>query len=127
MLPEHLCFSIETIGTMDEACRLSVDMKLIETELEPSVKENSKRQHSKRGNRAANIEKLIDEMKEHFRASKDHYYATGSLLPRPTQMEFAKRVGIRQNEVSRCLADTDATLLQVLWGQANDIKSVLNS
>jgi hypothetical protein len=66
-------------------------------------------------------------MKEHFRASKDHYYATGSLLPRPTQAELAKRVGIRQNEVSRCLADTDATLLQVLWMQANDIKSVLNS
>jgi hypothetical protein len=127
MLPEHLCFSIETMGTMDDACRLSVDMTLIEAELEPSVKENSKRQHAKRGNRTANIEKLIVEMKEHFRASKDHYYATGSLLPRPTQAELAKRVGIRQDDVSRCLNDSDATLFKLLWEHAEDIPFILDN
>ncbi|MDR1383588.1 MAG: hypothetical protein LBJ67_07060 [Planctomycetaceae bacterium] len=126
VLPNHICFSIETIGTLDDACRLSIDMKLIEAELEP-VEDKPKRQRMKRGNRAANIEKLITEMKEHFRASKDYYYATQSLLPRLTQAELAKRVGIRQNEVSRCLADPDATALKFLWEHSDDIRSVLNS
>jgi hypothetical protein len=126
MLPEHLCFSIETIGTMDDACRLSVDMKLIEAELEPSIKENSKRQHAKRGNRAANIEKLIVEMTKHLRASRAHYDTTKHLLPRPSQTMLARCVGIRQDDVSRCLNDSDAAYLKLLWENAEDISFVVD-
>lgn len=122
----NFCVSLDSLGRMDEAYRVSVDMTLIEAELEP-VEEEPKRQRAKRGNRAANIEKLIAEMKEHYRASRDHYYATGQLLPRPTQGELAKRIGTRQDDVSRCLADPDAVVLKLLWNQAEDIRAVLNS
>ena len=73
-VPNHLAFNLETITTLDDSCRLAVDMTEIDAALVPSEVE-PKRQRAKRGNRAANIEDLISEMREHYRASKDHYYA----------------------------------------------------
>jgi len=126
LLPNHLCFSLESITTLDDSCRLTVDMMEIDALTVPTAAE-PKHQRAKRGNRAANIEKLIAEMKEHCRSSKDHYYTHGRLLPRPTQTELAQRVGLRQNEVSRCLADPDAKILQLLWKECENEKYVLNS
>lgn len=126
LLPDNLCFSVESIGTLDEIFRLHIDMEPISYELEPA-EEEPKRQRAKRGNRAANIEKLTIEMKEHCRTSRDHYYATGKLLPRPSQGELAKRIGTRQDDVSRCLADPDATILQLLWKECENEKYILNT
>ena len=125
ILPDNLCFSAESVAAFDEEYRLSVAMPLIEAELEPADKPR-KRLVMKRGNRTANIEKLVAEMKELCRSSKDHYYTHGQLLPRPTQAELARRVGLRQNEVSRCIADPDATILQLLWQECENEKYVLN-
>lgn len=121
----NLCFSVESIGTLDDSLCLNIDMTSIDTELEP-VDSEPKRQHAKRGNRAANIEKLIAEMTEYLRASKDHYYATKNLLPRPNQAMLAKWVGIRQDDVSRCLNDPDATYLKLLWKNAENVSFVLD-
>jgi hypothetical protein len=120
------CVPVQEFITMDDEYRLTADWSKVEAELEPAEQEQ-KRPRVKRGNRAANIEKLITEMKEHYRASKSNYYATGSLLPRPTQEEIATRAGIGQRDVSRCLADPDAMLLKLLWKQADDISAVLKS
>ena len=126
LLPNHLCFSLEAVTTLDESCRLAVDMMGIDVAIVPPEVE-PKRQRAKRGNRAANIEKLTAEMKEHCRTSKDHYYTHGRLLPRPTQEELAKRIGTRQDDVSRCLADPDATILQLLWKECENEKYILNT
>lgn len=126
MLPNNLCFSLEAMATLDESCRLHVDMAEIDAMLSPPEVE-VKRRRAKRGNRAANIEKVTAEMKEHCRMSKDHYYTHGRLLPRPTQAELARRVGLRQNEVSRCISDPDATILQLLWKECENEKYVLDS
>jgi hypothetical protein len=123
MLPEHLCFSIETIGTMNEACRLSVDMTLIEAELEPIV-EAKKKKMPRRGNRTANIEKLAHELSQHLIASRDHVWETGDILPRPSLQDLGKMAGLEKHDVTRCMKDKDAKKLQYLWKIANDIKEV---
>ena len=126
ILPDNLCFSAESIASFDEEYRLSVAMSQIETELEP-ITESRTKTAARRGNRATNIEKLVAEMKEHYRTSRDHYYAVGDILPRPTQAELAKRIGTRQDDVSRCLNDSSAVLLQTLWNNAEDIRAILQS
>jgi hypothetical protein len=123
---DNHCVLVQEFITMNEEYRLTADWSKVEAALEP-LEQGQKRPRVKRGNRAANIEKLIAEMKEHYRTSKSNYYATGSLLPRPTQEEMAIRAGIGQRDVSRCLADPDATLLKLLWKQADDISAVLKS
>jgi hypothetical protein len=122
---EISCFSVESIGTLDDSLCLNIDMTSIDTELEPAGSE-PKRQHAKRGNRAANIERLIAEMNEYLRASKDHYYANQNLLPRPSQAMLAKWVGIRQDDVSRCLNAPDATHLKLLWKNAENVSFILD-
>jgi hypothetical protein len=123
---KNFCIYFEEIGSMDDDCRITADLSKIETEILP-VNETPQRSRIKRGSRAANIEKLLTELKEHYRASKDSYYETGHILPRPTQEEIAKRVGIGQRAVSRCLADADAVMLQLLWKQVENIQAILQS
>lgn len=119
-------FSLEETAELDDEARLHVDLEKIEAILGPE-NEKTTRAIPRRAVRVSNIEKLVVEMKEHYRASRDHYYATGRLLPRPTQRELARRIGVRQDDVSRCLSDPDAVVLKLLWNQAEDIRAVLNS
>jgi hypothetical protein len=108
---------------MDEACRLSVDLTLIESELEP-VSETPKRQRR----RVIKIDQLVSEMKKHYQEAKDYYYASGGdILSRPTQEELAKRIGASQTIVSRCLKDKKAIILQTLWNNAENLEAILNS
>lgn len=123
ILPKHLCFSIEMIGTMDEACQLSIDMKLIEAELEPIV-EAKKKPMPRRGNRTANIEKLAYELSQHLFASRDHVYEVGDILPRPSLQDLGKMAGLEKHDVTRCMKDKDAKKLQYLWKISNDIDEV---
>jgi|GEM_PF-3095542 len=116
----------ENVSRLDEDYTVHFDMEKIEMLIGPEEKPKSK-SPMRRGSRTVNIEKLVAELKEHYRASKDNYYTVGKLLPRPTQAELARRVGIRQDDVSRCLNDPDATLLQMLWKNAEDVRAVLNS
>lgn len=117
---------LKEVTRLDERYRIRFDMEKIEAIIEPETLIPTK-PTARRGSRSANIEKLVAELKEHYRRSKDHYYTTGDLLPRPTQEGLAKRVGVRQDAVSRCLNDPDATILQMLWKNAGDIRAVLNS
>ena len=125
LLPGHLVFNMEAITTLDDSCRLSVDMGPILAEVEPPA-ELKKKTPSRRGNRAANIEKLVNEVKQHLLSARDHVHATGELLPRPSLQDLGKLAGLEKYEVSRCMKDKDAQILRLLWGVANDIKQVRN-
>lgn len=89
------------------------------------------RRPKKRGERAANIEKLEKEMIQHLRAARDHAHATQDqtgepkLLPRPTQKELGERVSLSESDVSRCLNDETARELKLYWAAAADIHQVM--
>jgi hypothetical protein len=120
-LPNH-CFTVETLGMMDESFRLSIDMTSIDAELETTTSEVK---HQRR--RINKIDQLTTEMRKHYQAAKDYYYASGGqLLPRPTQKDLAKLIGKSQDVVSRCLHDKKATVLRMLWDNADNPEMVLN-
>lgn len=85
----------------------------------------------KRAVRAAKIEKLRKAIVEHIRSACDHAISnqewTGEpeLLPRPTQDELARQLGITKSDVSRCLKDPSAKDLRMLWESAVDVHEVM--
>ena len=124
-LPNRKFSLVETMN-YEPSGTLTVDLEKIEAMI-GSTEENSTKAIPRRAVRLNNIERLVDELKEHYRQSKTNYYASGNLLPRPTQEELARRTHLHQHDVSRCLKDPDAALLQMLWKNAEDIRAVLNS
>jgi hypothetical protein len=86
---------------------------------------------TRRKTRATDIEALVAELKQHLRAARDHANYTLAtqgeprLLPRPTQKDLARRVGITESRVSRSLNDPRATELRLLWNLADDLDQVL--
>ena len=95
------------------------------------VPKSKPRRPPQRGTRAANIEKLEKELEKHLLASRDHAYSLRdrdrepALLPRPTQKELARRTGLTQSDVSRCLKDSRAKVLKILWETADSLESVM--
>jgi len=91
----------------------------------------SKRPTRKRADRAAKIEALENELIAHVRAARDHAYATKDrtgtpeLLPRPTQKLLAKLAGVTESDVSRCLKDSAARELRLLWEIALDLDRIM--
>ena len=85
----------------------------------------------RRGMRTANIEKLVKELEKHLLAARDYAYSLRdhdrepALLPRPTQKELARRTGLTQSDVSRCLRDPRATVLKILWETAESLEEVM--
>lgn len=127
MLYSNRCIAFSGVSSLDSDYRVVFDMETIKAIIEPEKREKPK-SLNRRGDRSVNIEKLVAELKEHYRRAKDHYYnSDGEILPRPTQGDLAKRIGIRQDAVSRCLNDPEAILLQTLWKNAEDIRAILNS
>jgi hypothetical protein len=90
------------------------------------------RAQPRRGTRAANIEKLEKELEKHLLAARDHAHSLrdrGSepvLLPRPSQKELARRTGLSETDVSRCLNDKRATVLKILWDTADSLEAVMS-
>lgn len=107
--------------------------------LQPEVPEPNARTHPrtsgrrirKRAERAANIESLTKELKEHIRAARNHAQSLvdvsrePELLPRPSQKDLAKRVGITASAASRCFNDSSAMELRLLWETAGDLNALL--
>jgi hypothetical protein len=85
----------------------------------------------KRAERAGKIETLVREIAEHLRAAHDHAFTTRDtsgtpeLLPRPSQQDLAKRTGLTETDVSRCLKDPAARELRLLWEAALELDKVL--
>jgi hypothetical protein len=92
---------------------------------------SAKRAPRKRSQRAAEIAALVVELREHLRTARDYAQATrqqlgeAKLLPRPTQLELERRLGISQWRISRCINDPEARELQFLWKLALDQERIL--
>lgn len=80
----------------------------------PVSRSSRKAVPTRRKTRATDIEALVAELKQHLRAARDHANHTLAtqgeplLLPRPTQKDLARRVGITESRVSRSLRDPRA-------------------
>ena len=46
------------------------------------------------------------------------------LLPRPTQKMLAKLTNMHEREVSRCLKDSEAKILRLLWEQSDTLEGI---
>lgn len=98
---------------------------------EPIPRSSRKPVPTRRKTRATDIEALVAELKQHLRAARDHANHTlvtqgaPRLLPRPTQKDLARRVGITESRVSRSLNDPRANELRLLWNLADDLDQVL--
>jgi hypothetical protein len=85
----------------------------------------------RRGTRAVNIEKLEKEMERHLLAARDHARSLQDcgrnpvLLPRPSQKDLARRTGLTESDVSRCLNDKRAAMLKILWDTADSLDAVM--
>lgn len=97
----------------------------------PVPRSGRKAVSTRRKTRATDIEALVAELKQHLRAARDHADHTLAmqgeprLLPRPTQKDLARRVGITESRVSRSLNDPHATELRLLWNLADNLDQVL--
>jgi hypothetical protein len=97
----------------------------------PVSRSSRKAVPTRRKTRATDIEALVAELKQHLRAARDHADHTLAmqgeprLLPRPTQKDLARRVGITESRVSRSLNDPRAIELRLLWNVADDLDQVL--
>ena len=114
---------LEEIATFDDQFRIQFDRTSLDAALEPDGKTPMK-PHARRGNRTANIEKLIAELKQHLISARDYAWETGNLLPRPQRQELGRRVGLKKHDVTRCMHDPDAEILRYLWKLANDMTMV---
>ena len=123
ILPENLCFSMEAILEMDDSGHLTADLTSIEAEVVPAVKVQ-KKPVPRRGNRSANIAKLVHELEQHLIAARDHVWEVGNMLPRPSLQHLGKLAGLEKHDVTRCMKDTDAVKLRYLWKVADDIKLI---
>lgn len=109
----------------NEAIAARVDQWL--SSCEPATKPKPKR-----ASRAANIEALRKELIQHLKSAADHAHDTldrtgePQLLPRPRQKDLAARSQMSPSDVTRCLQDTSAKELQMLWKMANNLDEVLS-
>jgi CheY-like chemotaxis protein len=83
----------------------------------------------KRGDRAAAIEGLREELVDHIRAARDHACDSADrgrglqLLPRPLRKDLSRHLDLPLYTVSRCFQDSDE--LRVLWDIAGDVEQVM--
>ena len=84
-----------------------------------------------RSERATNIERLERELTKHILAARDHAYTLEQrgqepqLLPRPTQKDLARMLGVDKSVVSRCFSDQRAKVLKILWHTADSLDDVM--
>ncbi len=118
-----MLFEHQEVTQLDERYRILFDMEKIEAIIMPDAPIPTK-PTARRGNRSANIEKLVAELRQHLLVTRDHYWATGNLLPKPKMEDLGKMIGIEKYAVSRCIRDSDADMLRFLWQHADDMDFV---
>lgn len=111
---------------------LTVDAATIEARLvDAGFGAPKPRVQKRRAERAASIEILVKELREWLNGAKNHVNSfielgrIAKLPPRPTQKELSKLTDLSETTVSRCLNDTQAIVLKLLWEKAVDLQSVL--
>ncbi len=86
----------------------------------------------KRASRAATIDAIKKQLREHLRSARDHAYTTQQgrddipkLLPRPTQEQIAEQLKVSVSSVSRAINDGADLEIKYLWNGALDIDQVM--
>ena len=114
---------LKEVTQLDERYRILFDLEKIEAIIMPEMPIPTK-PTARRGNRSANIEKLVAELRQHLLVARDHYWVTGNMLPKPNMEGLGKMIGIEKYAVSRCIRDSDADMLRFLWQHADDMDFV---
>ena len=132
---DHASFALASVAALDEQCEMVIDFDALRDIIGASDipdKKPKPKPAPKRGQIAVNTEKLIKELEQFLKDARDHGLANAERddidpLPRPTKVDLAKRTGLSKWAVSRCFSDENpnAKLLNLLWEQANDLKSIL--
>ena len=132
---DNASFSLESMAHLDDECELVIDFEALRDIIgddDIPDKKSKPKPAPKGGMIAVSIEKLIKELEQFLKDARDHALATAErddidLLPRPTKEDLAKRIGVSPATVTRCFAhkSRNANLLNLLWEQANDLKSIL--
>lgn len=130
---ENLVIALESALSLDGG-EICFDLEYVEGRLVdaglagPARRQRPKR---KRAERAAKIEALEKELVAHLRAARHRAYETKAhtgtpkLLPRPSQKQLARRAGLTEADVSRCLKDPAARMLRLCWETALDLDQVM--
>lgn len=108
---------------------------IVESQVADRRNEEAAKQNlpSKNAWRVTLIAELTEAMIEHIRSARDYAHVskqqTGSpkLLPRPTQRQLARQLGVSQASVYRCLTDPAARDLQYLWEMAVDLDRIMHN
>lgn len=91
----------------------------------------AKKPPAKRAGRLSDIERLRSAVIEHLVSARDHAFTTkkqqgeAQLLPRPSQKDLGKIVGLDESKVSRCLSDPNANELRLYWEVATDLDQIM--
>ena len=118
-LPNPSCIALACVASLHEDGSLSLD----ESVFEDISSEATPKPRKRRGERTAKIELLERAMKDHVITAYDYMQDTADrgevkLLPRPSQEMLGKMTNLSQKEVSRCLLDSEAKILRLLWEQS---------
>lgn len=90
---------------------------------------SAQRPRRKRAERAAKIERIREALVAHFRAARDHAFASAQqgdgaeLLQRPSKKVLARLAGVQPHDVSRCFRD-DPQLVR-LYDMADSLEDVM--
>jgi hypothetical protein len=113
--------------------KLIVDRGAVDCQLRQidTTQTGKKTPPKKRAIRAALIDAIKKELKEHLRSTHDHAHVTlekkgeAELLPPPTQKQLAKHLNVHESTISRAIKDKSDREMPILWEIANDVSQVL--
>jgi hypothetical protein len=129
-VPSDSVFDLRSVVRL-EAGAIQVDRDVVEEQLRRSVPAVVAKKAKKRASRTAAIDSIKRALREHLRAARDHAFDTenrrdkAELLPRPTESELAKQLGLGIWSISRALNDPDDREIRLLWAAANDVHRVM--
>ncbi len=113
--------------------KLIVDRGAVDCQLRQidTTQTGKKTPPKKRAIRAALIDAIKKELKEHLRSAHDHAHVTlekkgeAELLPPPTQKQLAKHLNVHESSISRAIKDKSDREMPILWEIANDVSQIL--
>ena len=131
-IPAESIIDLKTIMRIEHD-ELIVDKDAVDCQLRSvdTTQTRMKTPPKKRAVRAALIDAIKKELKEHLRSAHDHAHVTlekkgeAELLPPPTQKQLAKHLNVHESSISRAIKDKSDREMPILWEIANDVSQIL--
>lgn len=131
-IPAESIIDLKSIVIIERG-ELIVDKDAVDCQLRQidTTQTGKKTPPKKRAIRAALIDAIKKELKEHLRSAHDHAHVTlekkgeAELLPPPTQKQLAKHLNVHESTISRAIKDKSDREMPILWEIANDVSQVL--